>query len=101
MPVALRYTCPAMPWVGDASLLPHLFTLLKQSPSHCDLVALAPIRVGREVDRKRLASASAEVIRTKLGELHRVAATARTSPSPAQPGSLVTALAEARAEEIG
>lgn len=54
-PVAISYSSPAAAWLGEASLLPHVWTVLKGGPIRCDLTFGEPLRYGRETNRKVMA----------------------------------------------
>lgn len=64
---ALAYSDPAAAWVGDAGLLPHLWTILNGPPLDC-AVHYGPLRhVAPGYDRKRLGAALADEIEGLLG----------------------------------
>ena len=80
-PVAIRYSSPAAAWLGDATLLPHLWSLLKGEPIRCDLAFAKPLAYARGESRKAIASESASAIAGML------AAMARAADLPVQAGS--------------
>ena len=52
--VALAYSDPAAAWIGDDSLVPHLWRLLKRPRMRCSLVFGTPMMVEWDYDRKVL-----------------------------------------------
>ncbi len=46
-PVAIRYSSPAAAWTGEATLLPHLWSLLKGEQIRCDLAFGKPLAYAR------------------------------------------------------
>lgn len=58
-PVALRYSSPAAAWLGDATLLPHLWSVLKGEPIRCDLAFGKPLAYTRGESRKAKAGEAA------------------------------------------
>ena len=80
-PVAIRYSSPAAAWLGDATLLPHLWSLLKGEPIRCDLVFGKPLAYARGESRKAIAGEAASSIAGML------AAMARAADLPAQAGT--------------
>jgi 1-acyl-sn-glycerol-3-phosphate acyltransferase len=80
-PVAIRYSSPAAAWLGDATLLPHLWSLLKGEPIRCDLVFCEPLAYARGESRKAIAGEAASAIAAML------AAMARAADLPVQAGS--------------
>lgn len=83
-PVAIRYSSPAAAWVGDASLLPHLWSLLKSEPIRCDLLFGKPLAYARGDNRKEVARAAASAI---AGMLASMAPRAAETSLPAQAGT--------------
>jgi lyso-ornithine lipid O-acyltransferase len=65
-PLAIRYSAKHIAWYGDAELLPHLMTLLKQPPARCDIYFCAPIAMRHDADRKALAEACNKAIDARL-----------------------------------
>jgi 1-acyl-sn-glycerol-3-phosphate acyltransferase len=82
-PVAIRYSSPSAAWFGDASLLPHLWTVLKGAPIQCELVFGEPLAYGRATNRKAIAGHVAAAIAAMLA-----------SPESAADGTARSALAE-------
>lgn len=56
-PVALAYSAGHAAWIGDDSLLPHLWRVLRRGPMRCLVAFGAPIAYGLETDRKAVAGA--------------------------------------------
>jgi 1-acyl-sn-glycerol-3-phosphate acyltransferase len=83
-PVAIRYSSPAAAWVGDASLLPHLWSLLKGEPIRCDLLFGKPLAYARGENRKEVARAAASAIARMLASM---APRAAETSLPAQAGT--------------
>jgi 1-acyl-sn-glycerol-3-phosphate acyltransferase len=82
-PVAIRYSSPAAAWVGDATLLPHLWSLLKSQPIRCDLAFGKPLAYARGENRKAIAGQAASAIAGMLASMARAAET----NLPAQAGT--------------
>jgi 1-acyl-sn-glycerol-3-phosphate acyltransferase len=61
-PVAIRYSTPAAAWFGDATLLPHLWSVLKGEPIRCDLMFGKPFAYARGENRKLVARQAASAI---------------------------------------
>jgi len=80
-PVAIRYSSPAAAWLGDATLLPHLWSLLKGEPIRCDLVFGKPLAYARGESRKAIAGEAASAIAGTLASM------ARAASLPAQAGT--------------
>ncbi len=80
-PVALRYSSPAAAWLGDATLLPHLWSLLKGEPIRCDLAFGKPLTYARGESRKAIAGEAASAIAGMLASM------ARAADRPAQAGT--------------
>jgi lyso-ornithine lipid O-acyltransferase len=80
-PVAIRYSSPAAAWLGDATLLPHLWSLLAGEPIRCDLVFGKPLAYARGESRKAIAGEAASVIAGMLASM------ARAAELPAQAGT--------------
>ncbi len=80
-PVAIRYSSPAAAWLGDATLLPHLWSLLKGEPIRCDLVFGTPLAYARGDSRKAIAGEAASAIAGMLASI------ARAAELPAQAGT--------------
>ena len=72
-PVAIRYSSPAAAWLGDATLLPHLWSLLKGEPIRCDLAFGKPLAYGRGENRKVIAGQAASAIASMLASMARAA----------------------------
>ncbi|WOJ90949.1 lysophospholipid acyltransferase family protein [Methylocapsa polymorpha] len=68
-PVAIRYSSPSAAWYGDATLLPHLWSVLKGDPIRCDLVFGAPLAYGRDTNRKSMARHVASSIAEMLAAM--------------------------------
>jgi lyso-ornithine lipid O-acyltransferase len=82
-PVALRYSSPAAAWLGDATLLPHLWSVLKGAPIRCDLAFGKPLAYVRGENRKAKAGEAASSIAGMLAAKARAAGTSL----PAQAGT--------------
>lgn len=80
-PVAIRYSSPAAAWLGDATLLPHLWSLLKGEPIRCDLVFGKPLAYARGESRKAITGETASAIAGILASM------ARSADLPAQAGT--------------
>jgi lyso-ornithine lipid O-acyltransferase len=80
-PVAIRYSSPAAAWFGDATLLPHLWSLLTGEPIRCDLVFGKPLAYARGESRKAIAGEAASAIAGILASM------ARAADLPAQAGT--------------
>lgn len=72
-PVAIRYSTPAAAWYGDATLLPHLWSVLKGKPIRCDLIFGTPLVFARGDNRKQIAGQAASSIAGMLACLARAA----------------------------
>lgn len=72
-PVAIRYSTPAAAWFGDATLIPHLWSVLKGAPIRCDLVFGGPLAYTRGVNRKMIAAQAASAIAGMLASMPRTA----------------------------
>ena len=72
-PVAIRYSSPAAAWLGDATLLPHLWSLLNGEPIRCDLVFGKPLAYARGENRKAIAGESASAIAGMLASMAQTA----------------------------
>ncbi|MGH6800853.1 MAG: lysophospholipid acyltransferase family protein [Methylocella sp.] len=82
-PVAIRYSSPAAAWLGDATLLPHLWSVLKGEPIRCDLAFSKPLAYARGDNRKAIAIDVASAIAGMLSAKARAAETSL----PAQAGT--------------
>ncbi|HEY8006238.1 MAG TPA: lysophospholipid acyltransferase family protein [Methylocella sp.] len=71
-PVAIRYSTPAAAWFGDATLLPHIWSVLKGEPIRCDLIFGKPFPYERGDDRKIAASRAASAVALLLASKTRV-----------------------------
>ena len=78
-PVAIRYSSPAAAWIGDATLLPHLWSLLKGEQIRCDLAFGKPLAYARGENRKAIAGEAASAIAGMLASM------ARAADCPRQP----------------
>jgi lyso-ornithine lipid O-acyltransferase len=54
-PVAISYSTPDAAWLGEATLLPHVWSVLKGEPIECDLIYGEALRYARGADRKIIA----------------------------------------------
>jgi lyso-ornithine lipid O-acyltransferase len=70
-PVAIRYSTPSAAWFGDATLLPHLWSVLKGEPIRCDLVFGKPLAYARGENRKIIAGQAASAIANMLASMTR------------------------------
>ncbi len=68
-PVAIRYSSSAAAWFGDATLLPHLWLLLRGEPIRCDLVFGKPLAYARGESRKSIADEAASAITDMLAPM--------------------------------
>ncbi|MEJ0096433.1 MAG: lysophospholipid acyltransferase family protein [Methylocella sp.] len=82
-PVAIRYSSSSAAWIGDASLLPHLWSVIRGEPIRCDLVFGEPLAYGRESDRKDIARRVESAITEMLAAMAPV-----VDPNPAAAASL-------------
>ncbi len=62
----IAYSDPAAAWVGDATLLPHLWSLLSRPPIRCTVTYGAVLAVERGQDRKALGRVLAESVEALL-----------------------------------
>ncbi|MGQ0445825.1 MAG: 1-acyl-sn-glycerol-3-phosphate acyltransferase, partial [Beijerinckiaceae bacterium] len=74
-PVAIRYSSPAAAWFGEATLLPHLWSLLKGEPIRCDLAFGRPLACARGESRKAIAGEAASAVAAMLASMARTAET--------------------------
>jgi 1-acyl-sn-glycerol-3-phosphate acyltransferase len=72
-PAALFYSSPHAGWTGDATLLPHLWDILRKPPLQVSVVFGQPLAYARTSDRKVLCAAAKLAIAELLRE-HRVEA---------------------------
>ncbi|MGH6834574.1 MAG: lysophospholipid acyltransferase family protein [Methylocella sp.] len=72
-PVALRYSSPAAAWLGDATLLPHLWSVLKGESIRCDLDFGKPLTYARGDSRKAIAGEAESAIAGMLAAMARAA----------------------------
>ncbi len=78
-PVAISYSTPKAAWLGDASLLPHLWSVLTGEPIRCALVFGEPFAYERGADRKFIArEAAARIAALRSAPLAR---SLRTAPA--------------------
>jgi lyso-ornithine lipid O-acyltransferase len=82
-PVAIRYSSPAAAWIGDAALLPHLWSLLKGEQIRCDLAFGEPLAYARGDNRKAIAGEAASVIAGMLASVPRAADLSAQAGTPA------------------
>jgi len=82
-PVAIRYSSPAAAWLGDATLLPHLWSLLTGAPIRCDLVFGKPLAYARGESRKAIAREAASAIAGMLASMAQVADLPAQAGTPA------------------
>src|ERR1700720_4433380 len=82
-PVAIRYSSPAAAWLGDATLLPHLWSLLKGEPIRCDLVFGKPLAYARGESRKAITGETASAIAGMLASMARAADLSAQAGTPA------------------
>lgn len=86
--IAIRYSSPDAPWIGDAALLPHLWQLVKGAPMRCELIFDTPQLVARGMDRKAVARQARARIAALLGHEEPSSAVSRTArPSSQVPTS--------------
>lgn len=86
-PIAIRYSSPSAAWHGDATLLPHIWSLLKGEPIECALAFGAPLTYLRETNRKAITREVAIRVKDMLASLTPETAACRPAmtalPSPA------------------
>jgi 1-acyl-sn-glycerol-3-phosphate acyltransferase len=82
-PVAIRYSSPAAAWLGDATLLPHLWSLLKGEPIRCDLMFGKPLAYARGESRKAITGEAALAIAGMLASMARAADLSAQAGTPA------------------
>jgi 1-acyl-sn-glycerol-3-phosphate acyltransferase len=68
-PVAIAYSSALAPWIGDDTLLAHLWRVLRGAPMRCHVAFAAPIAYAREDDRKVVARISRNSIEGLLESL--------------------------------
>lgn len=78
-PVAISYSSPAAAWLGEDSLLPHVWAVLKGEPIRCDLMFGEPLRYGRGTNRKIIAREAA----VKIAAMRAAAGPAEGALTPA------------------
>ena len=81
----IAYSDPAAAWLGDATLLPHVWLILSRPPIRCTVTYGAVLAVQRGQDRKALGHALAEKVEALLA-----------STAPAGPKALRTPEASVR-----
>lgn len=54
-PIAIRYSAPHAPWIGDDALLPHIITLMKNRPVTCELIFCELLPLDRPLSRRVVA----------------------------------------------
>jgi lyso-ornithine lipid O-acyltransferase len=54
-PIAIRYSAPYAPWIGDDALLPHIITLMKNPPLTCELILCEPLVLTAPLTRRAIA----------------------------------------------
>jgi 1-acyl-sn-glycerol-3-phosphate acyltransferase len=88
-PVAIRYSTPTAAWFGDATLLPHLWSILKGEPIRCDLAFGKPLAYGRGEIARPIARQAASAIASMLASMARAAEPdlAERAETPARPAS--------------
>ena len=72
-PAAIFYSSPHAVWTGDATLLPHLWDILREPPLRVNVVFGQPLAYERSSDRKVLCAAAKMAI-TDLLQEHQVEA---------------------------
>jgi lyso-ornithine lipid O-acyltransferase len=82
-PVAIRYSSPAAAWLGDATLLPHLWSLLKGEPIRCDLMFGKPLAYARGESRKAITGEAASAIAGMLASMAQAADLSAQAGTPA------------------
>jgi len=70
-PAALFYSSPHASWIGDATLLPHLWEILNKPPLRAHVIFGEPLAYERNSDRKILCLAAKSAI-AALIEKHRI-----------------------------
>lgn len=82
-PVAIRYSTASAAWFGDATLLPHLWAVIKGEPIRCDLVFGKPLAYARGENRKAITRKVAFAVAEMLAAMPRAAEVSR----PAEVGT--------------
>jgi 1-acyl-sn-glycerol-3-phosphate acyltransferase len=91
-PIAIRYSSPRAAWHGDATLIPHVWSVLRREPLRCDLVFGEPVPYTRGTNRKHVTREVAVRVEAMLASLA-PAATCRPAIAPL-PSSAVLEAAE-------
>jgi 1-acyl-sn-glycerol-3-phosphate acyltransferase len=81
-PVALTYSDPVAAWIGDASLVPHVWQFIRRPGLTCAVRYGVPLAVAPGYDRKALGRALAQAVE-KLIERPAPDAVRAATPSPA------------------
>ncbi len=90
-PIAIRYSSPRAAWHGDATLLPHVFSVLKREPLRCDLVFGEPLSYYRGTNRKHFTREVANRVAEMLSTLAPEAAACRPMRTPLPQPALMEA----------
>jgi len=96
-PAALSYSAPHAAWIGDDTLLPHIWLMLKSPPLDVHVIYEAPVAYLTETNRKHVAAEARTGIEMAIGQLRRI------EPQPArdaeaEPAAIMAALLVERAE---
>jgi len=97
-PAAISYSAPHAAWIGDDTLLPHLWLMLKNPPLDVHVAYEAPLAFGRDANRKHLAAQAKSSIETALAALRR-AGLESFAAVDGDPAHMMTALLLERAEQ--
>ncbi|QAY94963.1 hypothetical protein CWB41_03790 [Methylovirgula ligni] len=54
-PIAIRYSAPHAPWIGDDALLPHVLGLMQGAPITCELIFCEPLPLAEPMPRRAVA----------------------------------------------
>ena len=87
-PVAIRYSTPAAAWFGDATLIPHFWSVLKGEPIRCDVAYGQPLAYQRGENRKvitRQAASAVAVMLASMAQPIEPGLASLANPSPLDP----------------
>jgi len=98
-PAALCYSAPHAAWIGDDTLLPHLWRMLKKPPLDVHVAYEAPLAYGPETNRKHLAAEARAAIEGAIDTLRYAEPQEMAVAVEAEPAALMAALLFERAEQ--